>query len=198
MGKLSSYELLSRVWKECDLNDILDYGLENGYIGSEDIINAASEYSDPNKEYSDDEIKDIVKEGDLHIIIEALNEKYLLDEIINELDTDEILNEIGWDDVYYHFEFEYEDKLEEKYNEGYDDCLIDQKNNQQLCESDIKHPIRDGNINEMWCYLCDEFEISYYDVEGFYKKMTSLIRLLNKSMYKDKNDLQFISINIES
>lgn len=198
MGKLSPYELLSRVWGECDLNDILDYGLENGYISSESIINAASEYNDPNKEFSDDEIKDIVKDTDIGVVIEALKEKYFTDDIIDELDTDEVLNAIGFDEVYDHFEFDFQDKLEEKYNEGYEDGKEDSLLDNIQNKNEEQHPLRDGNINEKWCYLCDELGVTYYDYVGLYKKLENLIRSLNKSIYKDKNDLQFISINIEA
>lgn len=198
MAKLSTEELLSRVWEECDLNDILDYGLENGYIGSESIINAAAEYNDPNKEYADDEIKDIVKDADISIVMGALKEKYFTDNIIDELDTDEILNAIGWDDVYDHFEFDFRDKEEEKYNEGYEDGHNDACNEVlKLSKDEESHPLRDGTIDEKWCYLCNELDVSYYDNNSFHKKLENLIRTLNRSTYKDRNDAQWISINID-
>ena len=189
MGKLSPYELLSRVWNECTFDEILEFGLSNGYIGSESIINAASEYSDPNKEYSDDEVKDIVKDADISIVMDALKEKYFADDIIDELDTNEILDTIGWDDVYDHFEFDFKDKEEEKYNEGHEEGFEEGyeeaiKNSQN---SEI-NPIKDGTIDDKWRYLCDTFDLTYYDNIGLYNKILELIKLLNKSTYKDRND----------
>ena len=92
MAKLSSYELLSRVWNECTFDEILDYGLSNDYIGSESIINAATEYSNPNKEFSDDELQDIIETADLDLVLDVLDKKYVLSDIIGRYDDDDILN----------------------------------------------------------------------------------------------------------
>lgn len=194
MAKLSSYELLSRVWNECTFDEILDYGLSNDYIGSESIINAASAYSDPNKEFSDDELKDIIKDADLDLILDALDEKYTIDEVIGRYDDDDILNCFDADTLIDFCEYELSDKYEEErtkgYEEGYDDAL-------KIEEDNEKHKLRDGHIDEKWCYLCDEFGISYYDNIGLYNKLLEFIRSLNKSIYKDKNDRQWVSINVE-
>lgn len=187
MAKLSPYELLSRVWEECDLNDILDYGLENGYISSESIINAASEYNDPNKEYADDEVKDIVKDADISVVMEALKEKYFTDDIIDELDTDEILDAIGWDEVHDHFEFDFRDKEEEKYNEGYedghDDAFDELKDDMIISEKDCINMLKEYNINNLWCFFANLFEITYYDKDNMIKKFEELKNKLHKSMY---------------
>lgn len=187
MAKLSSYELLSRVWEECDFNDILDYGLENGYIGSESIINAASEYNDPNKEYSDEEVKDIVKDADIGIVMEALKEKYFADDIINGLDTDEILDAIGWDEVYDHFEYDFKDREEEKYNEGYedghDDAFDEIQDNMIISEKDCINMLKEYNINNLWCFFANLFEITYYDKDNMIKKLDELKNNLYKSIY---------------
>lgn len=187
MSKLSTEELLSRVWNECDLNDILDYGLENGYIGSESIINAASEYNDPYKEYADDEVKDIVKDADISVVMEALKEKYFADDIINELDTNEILDAIGFNEVYDHFEFDIKDKEEEKYNEGYDDgrddALDELKDQIIISEKDCINMLKEYNINNLWCFFANLFEITYYDKDNMIKKFEELKNKLHKSMY---------------
>lgn len=194
MAKLSSYELLSRVWNECSFDEILDYGLSNNYIGSESIINAASDYSDPNKEFSDEELKEIIKEADLDLILDVLDEKYTLDEVIGRYDEDDILNCFDADTLIDFCEYELSDKYEEERNkgfeEGYDEAIKD-------FEDKEKHILRDGIIDEKWSYLCDEFGISHYDNVGLYKKLVEFIRSLNKSAYKDKNDKQWVSINLE-
>ena len=187
MGKLSGHELLSRVFDMFTFDEIIDFGLERGDISSEDIINAASEYSDPNKEYSDDEIKDIVKDADISVVMEALNEKYLPDDIIDELDTDEILNAIGWDDVYDYFEFDFKDKEQEKYNEGYedghDDAFDELKDDMIITEKDCINMLKEYNINNLWCFFANLFEITYYDKDNMIKKLDELKNKLHKSIY---------------
>ena len=194
MAKLSGYELLSRVWNECTFDEILDYGLSNDYIGSESIINAASDYSDPNKEFSDEELKEIIKEADISLILDTICEKYDIRDIIDGLDSEDVLNCFDADDLIDHCEWELEDKYEEErnkgYEEGYDDAIKD-------FEDKENHILRDGIIDEKWVNLCDEFGISYYDNVGLYKKLVEFIRALNKSTYKDRNDKQWVSIILE-
>ena len=186
MGKLSSYELLSRVWSKCTFDEILEFGLSNGYIGSESIINAASDYSDPNKEYSDDELKEIIlQNADLSLILDIIDEKYSVRDIIDGLDNDEVLDCFNADDLIDHCEWELQDKYEEErnkgYEEGYEDACKD-------CKTEEFHPIKDGTIDDKWRYLCNEFDLTYYDNIGLYNKILELIKLLNKSTYKDRND----------
>ena len=185
MGKLSPYELLSRVWNECTFDEILDYGLSNDYIGSESIINAASDYSDPNKEFSDDELKEIIKDADLDLILDVLDEKYTIGEVIGRYDNDDILNCFDADTLIDFCEYDLQDKYDEErnagYEEGYKDACKDYETNEF-------HPIKDGTIDDKWRYLCDEFDLTYYDNIGLYNKILELIKLLNKSTYKDRND----------
>ena len=185
MAKLSPYELLSRVWNECTFDEILEFGLSNDYIGSESIINAASMYSNPNKEFSDEELKEIIKDADLDLILDVLDEKYTIGEVIGRYDNDDILNCFDADTLIDFCEYELQDKYDEERNvgfeEGYEDACKDFKDKEN-------HILRDGNVDDKWCYLCDEFDLTYYDNIGLYNKILELIKLLNKSTYKDRND----------
>lgn len=185
MAKLSTYELLSRVWNECTFDEILEYGLSNDYIGSESIINAASEYYDPNKEFSDDELKDIIKEADLDLILDVLDEKYTIGEVIGKYDDNDVLNCFDADTLIDFCEYELSDKYEEERNKGYEEGYEDAHKDYETNEF---HPIKDGTIDDKWRYLCNEFDLTYYDNIGLYNKILELIKLLNKSTYKDRNN----------
>lgn len=185
MGKLSPYELLSRVWNECTFDEILEFGLSNDYIGSESIINAASTYSDPNKEFSDEELKEIIKDADLDLILDVLDEKYTIDEVIGRYDNDDILNCFDVDTLIDFCEYDLQDKYDEERNAGYEEGYKDACKD---CETNEFHPIKDGTVDDKWRYLCNEFDLTYYDNIGLYNKILELIKLLNKSTYKDRND----------
>lgn len=185
MGKLSPYELLSRVWNECTFDEILEFGLSNDYIGSESIINAASTYSDPNKEFSDEELKEIIKDADLDLILDVLDEKYTIGEVIGRYDNDDILNCFDVDTLIDFCEYDLQDKYDEERNAGYEEGYKDACKD---CETNEFHPIKDGTVDDKWRYLCNEFDLTYYDNIGLYNKILELIKLLNKSTYKDRND----------
>ena len=85
---------------------------------------------------------------------------------------------------------EKEDLLKEVHEESYEEGV---KNSQK---SEV-NPIKDGTIDDKWRYLCDSFDLTYYDDIGLYHKLNKLIQSLNKSTYKDKNNRQWININIE-
>ena len=197
MDKLSSYELLSRVWRECSFDEILNYGLSNNYIGSESIINVASEYSDPNKEFSDEELKEIIKEADISLILDTICEKYDIKDIIDELDSEDVLNCFDADDLIDHCEWELQDKYEEERNKGYEEGYEEGHDNALSSKDNELHILREGIIDEKWRHLCDEFGISYYDNISLYKKLVEFIRSLNTSIYKNKEDRQWINILTE-
>lgn len=186
MAKLSSYELLSRVWSECTFDEILEFGLSNGYIGSESIINAASDYSDPNKEYSDDELKEIIKEADLDLILDIIDEKYSVRDIIDELDQDEVLNCFDADTLIDHCEWELQDKYNEERNIGFEEGYDEATKN---FEDKEKHILRDSNTTDKWCYLCDELEVSYYDENLLKAKLNKLFNDFNKIIYKTTKNI---------
>lgn len=188
MAKLSSYELLSKVWSECTFDEILEFGLSNDHISSESIINAASEYSDPNKEYSDDELRDIIKTADLDLILYVLNEKYTIGEVVGRYDDDDILNCFDPDTLIDFCEYELSAKYEEErqigFEEGYDAAT-------KIFEDEEKHILRDSNTIDKWCYLCDELEVSYYDENLLKEKLNKLFNDFNKDkiIYKKTKNI---------
>lgn len=83
---------LSKVWiLSRDFEEILNFGLEHGYITNSDIIHASDIYKDPNKEYDDSEIEDFIKSVSLSDLMKAIQDEYSLDDIIFELPNHEIL-----------------------------------------------------------------------------------------------------------
>lgn len=190
MGKLSPYELLSRVWNECTFDEILEFGLSNDYIGSESIINAASEYSDPNKEYSDDELKEIIlQNADLSLLLDIIDEKYDIRDIIDGLDSEDVLNCFDADDLIDFCEYELRDKYNEERNEGYEEGYEDAYNDCKTKENNI---LRDGNSDEKWTFLCDKFDVSYYDENLLKQKLNAMFKNFNKTIYKRTKDIWMI------
>lgn len=190
-------DLLKQVWETCTLDEILQCGLENNQISSSDIINEASIYNDPNKEYSDDEIEEIIKEADLEVVINALNKKYSTNEILENFDEDDILSIFDSDKVFDYFSWDLDsivqDEKDSAWSAGYDAATQDYSFN----EKNYLERLHNGNQDTMWCWLCNYFDLTYRDNVSLYKKLNELIKSLNKSTYKDKNEPQWISINLD-
>ena len=77
---------LTKVFKLArDFEEILTFALERDLISSEDIINAAKIYEDPNKEYDDEEVKEMISSRGLRDIMGIIQEDNSLDDILDEL-----------------------------------------------------------------------------------------------------------------
>ena len=188
-------DLLKEVFENCTLEEILDYGLENCSYGSSDIL----DYADTLKiscinDFTDDEIQEIVSTFDLQVIMDPIKKRYSISDIVDELDEDDVLSCFDADKVFDYFEWDFnaiKDQVrEESYEEGYEEAI---KNSQKP----EVNPIKEGTIDDKWRYLCDTFDLTHYDDIGLYNKLNKLIQSLNKSTYKDKNNRQWININIE-
>ena len=91
---------LKKVWElSRDFEEILNFGLEHGYITNSDIIHASDIYKDPNKEYDDFEIEDFIKSVSLSDLMKAIQDEYSLDDILFELPKHEILENFDKDDL---------------------------------------------------------------------------------------------------
>ena len=187
--------LLQKLWESCTFDEIINAGLEKNKCTSTDIIEAASEYGKPANEYSDDEIKDIVQNADIDVVMDALKDKYKVREIIKTISEDDILNCFDFSDIEYYFSFDIDEKYDEYKREGYDEGYS--QGYAVAIDIPIKQPLRDGNIDDKWTYLCDIFSLSYRDETNLYKRLSELIHSLNKSTYKDKNERQWININVD-
>ena len=195
MAKLSNYELLSRVWSECTIDEILDFGLENDHISSSNVLEYADSFKTGDiSDYSDEELEEIFNMADLKLVMEQLTKKYPISDIIDELDEDDILSCFDADKVFDYFEWDLdaikEDERKNGYEEGYEEGYKDGQKPEP-------HPIKDGTIDDKWRFLCDEFDLTHYDNIGLFNKITKLLQSLNKSTYKDKNDKQWLAINVE-
>ena len=77
---------LKKVWElSRNFEEILNFGLEHGYITSSDIIHASDIYKDPNKTYDEFEIDDFIKSVPLSDVMKSIQDEYSLDEILFEL-----------------------------------------------------------------------------------------------------------------
>lgn len=188
-------DLLKEVFENCTLEEILDYGLDNCLCSSSDIL----DYADTLKtscidDFTDDEIQEIVSTFDLHVIMDPIKKRYSISDIVDELDEDDVLSCFNSDKVFDYFEWDFnaiKDQIrEESYEEGFEEGV---KNSQKP----EVNPIKEGTIDDKWRYLCDSFDLTYHDDIGLYNKLNKLIQSLNKSTYKDKNNRQWININIE-
>ena len=69
---------LKKVWElSRDFEEILEFGLEHGFITSSDIIHASDIYRDPDKTYEDFEIEDFVKSVPLSDLMKQLEEFWI-------------------------------------------------------------------------------------------------------------------------
>ena len=104
---------LKEVWAKYNLEDILNAGLILNKISSVDIINASDIYKDPNKEYSDEEVQEIIKDRGLHDILTLIQNEYDLEDIIDDIGKNDVLDAIDEDDrfesIKYSFVLSYYD-----------------------------------------------------------------------------------------
>lgn len=179
-------DALKKVWKLSDnFEEILEFGLEHGFITSSDIINASDIYKDPNKEYDDEELKEILDNSNIYDIMKILQEKYSLDEIIDELPTNRILENIDEDerlDSLYNtwtLDKHDEDVRDQTYKEYIDDWIDECKTK----EKDTINNLYNANGDTLHTLLCDIIGCSYFDQEGLNKGLEKIKEKLNKNSY---------------
>ena len=96
---------LKKVWGLAkNFDEILEFGLEHGFITSSDIIHASDMYRDPDKMYDDPEIEDFVKSVPFSDLMKTIQNQYSIDDIIDEMDKGEIMDVIGDDELFSHIE----------------------------------------------------------------------------------------------
>ena len=88
---------LKKAWGLADdFEEILNFGLEHGFITSSDIIEASDIYKDPNKEYDDTEVKEMIDNynlSDLNQTLYNLTQTKDLLKTLAEVDYDLITQE---------------------------------------------------------------------------------------------------------
>lgn len=180
---------LEKVWKlSIDFEEILNFGLEHGFITSSDIIHASDIYKDPNKEYEDDEIKEMISSRGLRDIMNIIQEEYSLDEILDELPTNEILENISEDDRLDSLDgtWTLDNHDEEIKNQTYKEYIDELVDEWQANEKDKLSQLQDSNADNLHQFICDLIGVGYYDNEGFKREISKLRDKLNKNSYNIK------------
>lgn len=166
MSKQDWEKALATAWKNAsDFEEILNFGLENNFISSSDIINASDIYRDPDHEYTDEELQEIIEKTDLNTLIELIVNKHGVYNIVNSIGSSDVLDVIDDDDLL--------DKLDDTYAlnrhdnevraEYYDDVLDEVAAN---IEYETHRKIQDYNnysADALHRLLCDIVGCSYYD-----------------------------------
>ena len=157
---------LKKVWElSRDFDEILEFGLEHGYITSSDIIHSADIYKDPNKTYDDIEIEDFVKSVPLSDLMKTIQDQYGIDDIVYELDKDDIMDAIGDDELLLHIENSsamdmHDDDVKEQVYHEYIDEWIEETKSQ---EKDYIENLYNANADDFHEFLCNILGCGYYD-----------------------------------
>ena len=190
MSDAARKALLKQVWDNCSFDEIINAGFEMNKCGAIDLKVAADEFANPEQEYSneelEEEIKAFVKDADIDVIIEAILEKHNMEDIIRELNEWDVLDcfdsrtLLDFIDGTYALQDLCDEKESAGWIKGYEDAKKDIKS--------LEHTtIKDMKIDDKWKFLCNKFDISYYDVEGFITSLNELFEEFNKSSYKLSN-----------
>jgi len=194
MARLTTTELLSRVWDECTFDEIIDAGFEQNACNGAMLLQAASDFNNPNQEFSDDEIKDIIKDRGLRDIMGLIQNEYSLDEILDELPNDEILDNISEDERLESLEHSWalerhDDEIRDtQYREYIDEWIEELRAN----EKEELEKLQDASSDDLRQFFCNLFGIGYYDEDGLFNGFRNLFDKLEKSTYKDKRELKWL------
>ena len=176
---------LKKVWElSRNFDEILEFGLENNFITSSDIIQASDMYKDPNKTYDETEIEDFVKSVPLSDLMKTIKDTYGVYDIIESLHKSEVLSEFNKDDLldelYGSWELEaHDDDIRaDYYQEIYDDMC--QEMNEKLNEK--KNELSELNPDNLHKHICDIANCGYYNQNA----IDDLKERLNKNSYNIK------------
>ncbi len=178
---------LKKVWSlATDFEEILNFGLENNFITSSDIIHASDIYKDPNKEYDQSEIEEMVENSDLDDITNVLTQKYSIDKIIDSLPIDNILDDID--------DYELLDALDGTWTlENHDDNIRSEYYEEVLneCKEELEQNnkehlknIQDWPADDLHKFICNIVGCSYYDSSVF-DKLKDKLKNNSYMNYKD-------------
>lgn len=183
---------LKKAWGLADdFEEILNFGLEYGFINSTDIIHASDIYKDPNKEYDDAEVKEMIEKCNLSDLIHIILETYDASDIVDELDADEnILDKFDDGDLLDHLEGTYalenhDDDVRRQYDyELREEIELDLYKQYKDNINDIKN----YDIDQMRKFFCNLLDVGYYDDNGLFNGLNDLIQKMNSSIYKLNKD----------
>lgn len=162
---MNDKEILKLAWQNFSFEDILNAGLELGKISSSDIIQASDIYKDPDKEYDEGEVRDMIDDVSLADLLNYIQDKYSLDDIINEIGKKDVLDSIDADDRLDSLEFTYEleqhdDDVRDNYrSEIFDDFFkeIEEQENERMKD------MANWNSDDLHKLFCDIVGVGYYD-----------------------------------
>ena len=164
----------------------MEFGLEHGFITSSDIIHAADIYKDPNKEYDDDEVKEIIKDRGCNDMMQLMQDEYSLDDILDSLPSDDIIDNLNKSDMLEALKdsWELNQYEEEIKNEVYRDYIDEWMEEYQCTRKEILDEVLPKSSDDWRKFLCDHFfNCSYYDNETFNNEYNKLKEDINKSNY---------------
>lgn len=177
---------LKKVWElSRNFEEILEFGLEHGFITSSDIIHASDIYKDPNKIYEDFEIDDFIKSVPFSDLMKSIQDEYSLDDILFELPKHEILDNLDKDDLLdklngsWELEQHDEEVKNNYYSEIYDEIIkeIEEK------EIDKINEVENYSPDELHQFICNILGIGYYDQNGLKEGINKLKEKLNNNTY---------------
>ena len=157
---------LKKVWQlSRNFEEILEFGLENGFITNADIIHASDIYHDPNKEYDEDDIDDFVKSVSLSDLMKSIKDEYSLSDIIFELPTHELLEYFDKSDLLEELEdsWELDQHDEEVREETYKDYVDEWIEEMKAQDKEYIKILYNANSDNFHEFLCDTLGCGYYD-----------------------------------
>ena len=178
---------LKKVWElSRNFEEILEFGLEHGFITNADIIHASDMYKDPNKIYDEDDIKDFIKDVPFSDLMKAIQDEYDLYDILDELPKNEILDEFDKDDLLDKLDGSWEldahdnEIKEQVYKEYVDEWVEEMK----ARDKEYIENLWNANGDDLHTLICDTIGCGYYDQEGLMKGLKRLKKeKLNKNTY---------------
>lgn len=189
MKDTTKKKLLQIIWDECSFDEIIDAGLDLNKCSSSDIINAASEYEDPEKSA----LEDIISESSVEDVMEAVRSEFTIEDIVGELDRDDILDCFDKDDILWYLEGSYDlekhdDEVKETYYyEMYDEVLKELEDTYDFnYKQFVKDLAEEYSPDDYHKLICNILGVGYYDKEGFKEKLKKFIDKLNKNNYDIK------------
>ena len=157
---------LKKVWElSRNFEEILEFGLEHGFITSSDIIHASDIYKDPNKEYDEEEIDNFVKSVPFSDLMKSIQDEYSLDEILFELPSREILENFDKSDLLEELDgsCELEEHDEEVKQETYNEYIDEWIEEIKAQDKEIFNYLYNSNSDVFHKFLCDALGVGYYD-----------------------------------
>ena len=185
-------KILKEIWDKYTFNEIIDAGFENNKCGAMDLKVAAAEFSDPEQEYDYEEIFKDASINDLNEITRALENEFLLEDIIDSFGADDLLDHFNDDDLLEHLENSdalryHDEEVEDDYHDKmYDEIMNELFDCYEFNKKEFMKELEDSNADDLHMFLCNLLGIGYYDKEGFEIKWKEFIDKLNKNSYDIK------------